>query len=68
MRRRRFIALFDGTAALWPLASRAQQPDGMRRIGVLLTALESDTEYQAYISNFRAELPFGAALTPLLPV
>ena len=51
MRRRDFISLF-GSAAAWPLASRAQQPDRMRRIGVLMNTAADDPEGQARNTAF----------------
>jgi len=53
MRRREFIALLGGAATAWPLAARAQQPGGMRRIGVLMAHAESDPEFRAYVAAFR---------------
>jgi putative ABC transport system substrate-binding protein len=52
MRRREFILLLGGAAVTWPLAARAQQPERMRRIGVLLNAAADDAEYQARLGAF----------------
>jgi len=55
MKRREFIT-FVGSAATWPLAARAQQPSGMRRIGVLLGNAESDPQSQAGLAKFTKAL------------
>jgi putative ABC transport system substrate-binding protein len=55
MRRREFT-LIGGTAAAWPLAARAQQPGGMRRIGVLMNLSEDDPEAQDLVATFREGL------------
>ena len=45
------MALMGGAAA-WPLFARAQQPDRVRRIGVLLPAAADDAEFQAWVGAF----------------
>jgi putative ABC transport system substrate-binding protein len=52
MRRRDFITLVGGAATAWPLAARAQQPDRMRRIGVLIPGAADDPEFQARVGAF----------------
>jgi len=55
MRRRKFIALVVGATTL-PLATRAQQADRVRRIGVLIGYAEDDPETNARLVAFRQRL------------
>jgi len=53
MKRREFITVIGGAVAAWPLAAHAQQPEPMRRIGVLMGFPESDSQAQSFIAAFR---------------
>jgi putative tryptophan/tyrosine transport system substrate-binding protein len=56
VRRREFITLVGSSAAVWPLAVRAQQPERLRRIGVLIGFAESDPAVQSWLGAFRGTL------------
>ena len=55
MRRRNFIAVLSGIAAM-PLTARAQQPARMRRVGALMNLPADDQQAQLYMAAFQQGL------------
>ena len=56
MTRRDLIALLGSTAVFWPLGARAQQPERVRRIGVLMGQAETDPGNPSRVAAFQQAL------------
>ena len=54
--RRELILMLGGAAAAWPRVVRAQQPERMRRVGVLMIQAADDPVGQARAKAFQQSL------------
>jgi putative ABC transport system substrate-binding protein len=52
MQRREFITLLGVAAVAWPTAVEAQQPERLRRIGIIQATTADDTEFQTWVGAF----------------
>src|SRR6516162_1692020 len=56
MQRREFLEILGGAVTVLPTSARAQQPSGLRRVGVLMGRTEDDIEGQKQTATFQQAL------------
>jgi putative ABC transport system substrate-binding protein len=56
VKRREFIGLLGSAAATWPVATFAQPPERMKRVGVVMAYAEDDPNGQIQVGAFRQHL------------
>ncbi|MGC1590538.1 MAG: ABC transporter substrate-binding protein, partial [Pseudolabrys sp.] len=56
MKRREFLGVLTGAVAMSSRVARAQQADGMRRVGIIVPANSTDVKFQIQVQAFEQEL------------